>query len=105
MGKQMAKRATIGLVSGIALEHIVALVTSIALHLGYYAPCLVALPERVGGEIPAVLWQTGLSALLGAVVGACSVFWGVRKWKWGLRFAAFLLPVAACVLGIFAFFL
>ena len=69
MGKKLAKRAAIGVAVGVALEHIAALITSIALHLGYYAPCLVSLPERVGGEINAVLWQMGLCALLGGVSG------------------------------------
>ena len=103
MGKMMAKRAAIGLAVGIALEHIAALAVSIALHLGYYAPCLVALPERVGGEINAVLWQMGLCALLGAIVGACSAFFSRKSWRWSLRLAAFLLHVALCALGIYLF--
>ena len=50
MLKKMARRGLIGLVAGVALEHVIALVTSIILNMGYYSPCLVSLPERVGGE-------------------------------------------------------
>ena len=96
MGKKLAKRAAIGVAVGVALEHIAALITSIALHLGYYAPCLVSLPERV-------LWQMGLCALLGGVVGGCSAFLGAKQWPVGLRLLAFLGPVAACALGVLLF--
>ena len=103
IGKKLAKRAAIGVAVGVALEHIAALITSIARHLGYYAACLVSLPERVGGEINAVLWQMGRWALLGGVVGGCSAFLGAKQWPVGLRLLAFLGPVAACALGIFFF--
>ena len=103
MGKKLAKRAAIGVAVGVALEHIAALITSIALHLGYYAPCLVSLPERVGGEINAVLWQMGLCALLGGGVGGCSAFLGAKQWPVGLRLLAFLGPVAVCALGVLLF--
>ena len=105
MGKKLAKRAAIGVAVGVALEHIAALITSIALHLGYYAPCLVSLPERVGGEINAVLWQMGASALLCAVIGAASVFLGMRNWRARTRWLAFGMPVVVCLLAIVLLYL
>ena len=38
MLKKMARRGLIGLVAGVALEHVIALVTSIILNMGYYRP-------------------------------------------------------------------
>ena len=98
MLKKMLARGGMGLIVGIALEHVIALATSIGLKMGYYAPCLVSLPERVGGEIKAVLWQTGLCALLCAVIGACSVFLEMRRIRPRTRWLAFGIPVGICLL-------
>ena len=105
MLKKMVARAGFGLEAGVALEHVIALVTSVALNLGYYSPCLVSLPERVGGEINAVLWQMGASALLCAVIGAASVFLGMRNWRARTRWLAFGMPVVVCLLAIVLLYL
>ena len=100
MPKRFFARAAIGLVAGVALEHVLALIISVALNLGYYAPCVVTLPERVGGEINAVLWQMGASAALCCAVGACSTFLSARNWKLRARLLAFFIPVGVCALAI-----
>ena len=105
MLKKMVARAGFGLVAGVALEHVIALVTSVALNLGYYSPCLVSLPERVGGEINAVLWQMGASALLCAVIRAVSVFLGMHNWRARTRWLAFGMPVVVCLLAIVLLYL
>ena len=105
MLRKMARRGLIGLVAGVALEHVIALMTSIILNMGYYSPCLVSLPERVGGEINAVLWQMGASALLCAVIGAASVFLGMRNWRARTRWLAFGMPVVVCLLAIVLLYL
>lgn len=100
MQKKMAVRGGIGLIAGVALEHVIALIISLALNLGYYSPCLVSLPERVGGEINAVLLQTGLCALLCGVIGACSVFLGLKRTPKRTRYLAFGVPVGVVLLVI-----
>ena len=105
MQRKMAVRGLIGLIAGVALEHIIAIVTSIILNMGYYSPCLVSLPERVGGEINAVLWQTGLSALLCGVIGVCSVFLGNRRLPLRRRWLLFGVPVLLCLLVIVLLYL
>ena len=101
----MARRGLIGLVAGVALEHVIALMTSIILNMGYYSPGLVSLPERVGGEINAVLWQTGLSALLCGAIGVCSVFLGNRRLPLRRRWLLFGVPVLVCLLVIVLLYL
>ncbi len=76
MGKLLCKRGLTGFAVGIALNEAVALAASWALHLGYYMPCLASLPERVGGEINAVVLQMLLFGLLGAGV---SVAWTLLR--------------------------
>ena len=105
MLRKMARRGLIGLVAGVALEHVIALMTSIILNMGYYSPCLVSLPERVGGEINAVLWQTGLSALLCGVIGVWSVFLGNRRLPLRRRWLLFGVPVLVCLLVIVLLYL
>ena len=105
MLRKMARRGLIGLVAGVALEHVIALMTSIILNMGYYSPCLVSLPERVGGEINAVLWKTGLSALLCGVIGVCSVFLGNRRLPLRRRWLLFGVPVLVCLLVIVLLYL
>lgn len=58
-----------GLLAGMALNSAICLVSSYALHLGYYAPCFVALTEPCGGELNAALVQTCAFALVGALLG------------------------------------
>ena len=100
MQRKMAVRGLIGLIAGVALEHIIAIVTSIALNFGYYSPCLVSLPERVGGEVNAVILQTVLCALLCGVIGSCSVFLGLRRTPRRTRYLAFGIPVGICLVVV-----
>lgn len=104
MLRKMPRRGGIGLIAGVALEHVIALLTSIILRMGYYSPCLVSLPERVGGEINAVIWQTALCALFCGVVGAFSVFLSARRLRTSERWIAFSIPVALCALLILIIF-
>ncbi len=70
MRKGFAKHCLIGAIAGIAADYLAAIAASYALRLGYFTPCLASLPERVGGEMNAVLLQLALCALLGAGIGA-----------------------------------
>ena len=59
----------VGITMGISINQILNLALSYALHLGYYAPCFVALPEIAGGELQAALLQTAVMAGMGGVIG------------------------------------
>lgn len=62
-------RIMLGGLAGAGLNQVMNLLVSYLLHLGYYAPCLVALNEAFGGELNAALMQTLAAALLGAGAG------------------------------------
>ena len=60
--------ALLGATAGMGLNAGICLISSYWLHLGYYAPCFVALTEPCGGELNAALVQAGAFGLLGAAV-------------------------------------
>jgi len=68
MKKQWIEISLIGIVSGLAANQLVCFVASKALRLGYYAACPAWLPERVGGEMNAVLLQMILFSMIGIIV-------------------------------------
>lgn len=78
MVKKMAAACAVGALAGIALEYVAAIALSIGLRLGYFLPCLASLPEQMGGEINAVVFQAVACALLGAGIGAA---WRLARWK------------------------
>lgn len=54
-----------GVLTGVALNSAVCLLSSYGLRLGYYAPCFAGLAEMCGGELNAALVQTCFFALTG----------------------------------------
>lgn len=65
-----------GAAVGLSANQALNLLLSYALHLGYYAPCWVALPEIAGGELNAVFLQMAVTAGAGGIAGVCA---GVGK--------------------------
>ncbi|MCE5342472.1 MAG: hypothetical protein LLF96_02635 [Eubacteriales bacterium] len=80
MLKNIVKSSLIGASVGIALGYLAAIVVSYQLRLGYFMATLAALPERVGGEMNAVLFQTAICALLGAGVNVACKMAGQKTW-------------------------
>ena len=107
MSKGFAKHCLIGALAGVATNYLAAIALSYALRLGYFAPCLASLPERVGGEMNAVLLQLALCALLGAGVGAGAHILRQSKGRPQRRLLlaaatmiGFLMPAAALAVGL-----
>lgn len=55
-----------GVILGMAVNQLVNLLASYCLRLGYYAPCLVSWPERLGGELNAALALAAIFGCAGA---------------------------------------
>lgn len=92
----MFKRFAIGFLTGVVANQVVALAVSYALKLGYYMPCIASLPERVGGELNAVLLQMLVCGMLGASAG---IAWHSCKQKqWTLARRA-VVAVSGAVLS------
>ena len=92
------RRGIIGFTAGIAVDYIVAMVVSFVLKLGYFMPCLASLPEKVGGEMNAVVLQAMIFGIIGAAIGVVPVFFKMSKVKGAKRYIASVLTVIAFVL-------
>ena len=107
MRKDFFSRCLTGAAAGIAVDYLAALIASASLHLGYFMPCLPWLPERVGGELNAVVFQMTLCALAGAGIGAAHHLLLKRQWRMGKRvlcavaaWLGFLAPALALCLSM-----
>ncbi len=99
MLKTIVKSTFIGAAVGIALGYIAAIAMSYLLHLGYFLAYIAALPERVGGEMNAVLFQTLICALLGAGIAvAWKMAWN-KAWPPRKRALWALFSIAIGVLA------
>lgn len=103
MRRDIVRRSLLGIPCGIAFSYIVAIAISLYLRLGYFMPCPVSLPEVVGGEMNAVLLQTGFCGLVGAGFGAASMFWQIPGWKLSQKAIAFGSAVLPLLLPVVLF--
>ena len=94
MRKGLGKPCLVGAISGVAANYLIAIAVSYVLRLGYFMPTLASLPERVGGEMNAVLLQLALCALAGAGVGAG---WHILRRRGGHIVPKLLLSCAALI--------
>lgn len=85
-----------GALMGVGAQQLIAIIVSARLRLGYYMACIVTLPEALGGEIRAVAYQSGVSALAGAGVALALHLW---RRQWSLRKRA-LSAGAALMIGL-----
>lgn len=98
MKKKIILRGALGAPIGIAIGYLITIAISLAWGKGWYAPCVPELAEVMGSEIRAVLLQTALCALLGAVGAASSVIWEIESWSLVKQSGVFFLILAAVML-------
>lgn len=81
MKKKLIYRSLLGMPLGIAIGHVISIITSLAEGSGAYHAVVPSLVEQFGSEIAAVVLQTALCALIGAVSVAASVIWETETWS------------------------
>lgn len=81
MKKQIITRGLFGIPTGISIGYLITIIISLGWGNGAYLPVVPELATQLGSEISAVILQTGLCALLGAVFAAASVIWEIDKWS------------------------
>lgn len=101
MKKQVLLRGLLGVPLGITIGYLIAVFVSLSFGDGNFYPCEPELTNQLGSEISAVVLQTVLCALLGAVFGSASVIWEMENWsiakQTGIYFsttALGMLPIA-----------
>lgn len=98
MKRMVLFRTLNGVAAGIALSHVIALLSSLG--SGDYLPCAPALIMACGGTLGAVVLQTILSAVLGAVFGVASVIWSLERWSITRQTAVYFAVTAAVMLPV-----
>ena len=96
MKKKVLFRSLFGLLSGVALGQLIAIVISAVKGDGSFHAVIPELVNDFGGEQSAVIVQTILLGVVGAVVGAASVIWELDRWsltkQTGAHFCLFAIP-------------
>ena len=96
--KKLIFRTLLGAPLGIALGQIITIVLSLIWGQGYYAPVVPDMARTMGGVLPAVILQTGLCAVLGAVFGGASLVWQQECWGLAKQSGIYLLVTAAAMM-------
>ena len=81
MKKKVLFRSLLGLLSGVAIGQLIAIVISAAIGDGMFHAVIPQVSEDFGGELTAAVAQTALLGAFGAVVGAASVVWEIDGWS------------------------
>jgi hypothetical protein len=95
--KRLLRYGILGMLTGIALNYIVAMIASYMLRLGYYMGYPAALPESVGGEFNATLLVMAACGCLGLGIGLMLGLIKSRTLKPLIRILASVLVIAAAV--------
>ncbi|BDE85862.1 histidine kinase [Oscillospiraceae bacterium] len=96
MKKKVLFRSLFGLLSGVALGQLIAIVISAVKGDGSFYAVIPELVNDFGGELSAAIVQTALLGVFGAIVGAASVIWELDRWsltkQTGAHFCLFAIP-------------
>ena len=85
---------------GLAISYIVTLIVSIIVGKGNYYPVVPDTINTFGTELNAVIIQTVLSMLYGAVWGGASVIWELENWSLLKQSATHLILVSVATFPV-----
>ena len=95
MKKKVLFRSLLGLLSGVALGQLIAIVISAIKGDGSFYAVIPELVNNYGGEQSAVIVQTIFLGVSGAIVGAASMIWEIDGWSLTNR----PVRISACLLS------
>lgn len=98
--KTMITRGLMGIPIGITIGYLITIFISLGWGEGYYSPCVPQLAEAVGSEIGAVILQTALCAVLGAVFGGASIIWELDEWSIVKQTGIYFLIISVTMLPV-----
>ncbi len=81
MKKEIIRRSLLGGLTGLVVSEAITIIISLIIGDGTYYPVVPELVEICGTELNAVLAQTIVSLLYGAMFGGTSLIWEVDKWS------------------------
>lgn len=98
--KEVLKRLFLGVPFGITIGSVITILISVGLGDGAYYPCVPALIETVGTPLHAVILQTVLCGVLGAVSCAGSVIFSLEGWSILKQSGIYFLILSAAMMPI-----
>lgn len=98
MKKKILLRGALGIPVGIAIGYVITVLISAVVGEGRYFPCVPQLIDETGSELNAVILQTILCALLGAVSSAISVIWEIERWSIVRQTGVFFLALSLAMM-------
>lgn len=98
--KEIILRGLIGSMGGIVLSQLILIGIALVVGNGTFYSCVPELVKEIGTETGAVIVQTVLSALLGAVCGGASIIWEVDHWSLAKQSCLYFLLLAGAMLPI-----
>lgn len=98
--KEVLKRLLLGVPFGIAIGYVITILISVGLGDGEYYPCVPTLVETVGTPLRAVILQTVLCSILGAVSCAGSVIFSLDRWSILKQSAVYFLILSGAMMPI-----
>lgn len=98
--KEVLKRLFLGVPFGITIGSVITILISVGLGDGAYYPCVPALIETVGTPLYAVILQTVLCGVLGAVSCAGSVIFSLDGWSILKQSGIYFLILSAAMMPI-----
>lgn len=81
MKKKLLKRCLMGAPIGLSINYIIALIISVMMNRGAFYPAAPQLTQLCGNELNAVIVQTIVSLLYGAVWAGSTVIWEMESWS------------------------
>ena len=100
MKKKIFLRSRLGFPLGLAIGYLITIIISVIWAEGYYSPCMPELIDIMGNEIRAVLLQSFLYGVLGAVFAGCSVIWELECWGIVKQTGIYFLIVSVVMMPI-----
>jgi hypothetical protein len=103
MKRKAILRGLLGFPIGIAMGYFITIIVSLAWGNGSYLSSKPELIATMGSEINAVILQTVLCGLLGALSSASTLIWGIEQWSLAKQTGIFFL-ISACLLMPIAYY-
>jgi len=103
MKRKAILRGLFGFPVGIAMGNLFTIIVSLIWGNGSYLSSKPELIATMGSEINAVILQTILCGLLGALSAASTIIWGIEQWSLAKQTGVFFL-IYACILMPIAYY-
>lgn len=98
--REIITRSMIGGMGGIVIVQIILIGIALVIGNGTFYSCVPELIEEIGTETGAVIVQTILSVILGAICGGASVIWELDCWSLAKQTLVYFVLLAGAMLPV-----